>query len=127
MSISTTSKEQIIGALGELPPESLREVQHFLDFLRFKNQARALGLTIALGGLLEGYRLTEEDIAQVRHETWGRVKESVLSRLRQRLDLPTNEQPPSAKQVRATFARYQQCGPLKRKLLSQMVVEMREE
>ncbi|MFB0535445.1 MAG: hypothetical protein ACETWR_10725 [Anaerolineae bacterium] len=73
MGIQTMIKEQIIHTLDELPPESLREVQQFLDFLRFKNQNRARQPALALGGLLDGYRFTEEDIAQARREMWGRV------------------------------------------------------
>jgi hypothetical protein len=73
MGIHATTKEQIIHALDELPPESLHEVQQFLDSLRFKNQERAHEPAPALGGLLAGYRFTEEDIAQARREMWGRV------------------------------------------------------
>ena len=67
------TKEQIVHTLDELPPESLREVQQFLDFLRFKRQQRARKSAIALRGLLAGYRFTEEDIAQARREMWGRM------------------------------------------------------
>jgi len=73
MGIQAKTKEQIIHTLDVLPPESLREVQQFLDFLRFKSQQRTREPAIALGGLLEGYRFTEEDIAQARCEMWGRV------------------------------------------------------
>ena len=48
-------------------------VEQFLDYLRFKSQKRAGEPAIAIGGLLEGYRFTEEDIAQARREMWGRV------------------------------------------------------
>jgi len=73
MEIQVLPKEQIIHALDTLPPESLREMQRFLDFLRFKSQQQARKPAIALGGLLEGYRFTEESIAQARREMWGRV------------------------------------------------------
>ncbi len=68
MGIHTATKEQIIHALNELPPENLREVRQFLDFLRFKNQEQACEPAVAFGGLLEGYHFTEEDIAQARRE-----------------------------------------------------------
>jgi hypothetical protein len=77
MAIQAVTKEQIIHALDELSPESLREVQQFLEFLRFKRQDRAREPAIAVGGLLDGYRFTEEDIAQARCEMWGRVDGSV--------------------------------------------------
>jgi hypothetical protein len=70
------TKEQIVHTLDELPPESLREVQQFLDFLRFKRRRQARKSAIALRGLLAGYRFTEEDIAQARREMWGRVDRS---------------------------------------------------
>ncbi len=73
MGVHVATKEQIIYMLDRLPPESLREVQQFLDFLRFKSQEQAREPAIALGGLLNGYRFTEEDIAQARREMWGRV------------------------------------------------------
>ena len=73
MMIPYATKEQIVATLDELPPESLREVWQFLDFLRFKNREHESEPDIALGGLLEGYCFTEEDIAQVRYEMWGRV------------------------------------------------------
>ena len=73
MGIQAVTKEQIIYTLDELPPESLREVQQFLDFLRFKSRKRANEPAVAIGGLLEGYRFTDEDIAQARREMWGRV------------------------------------------------------
>ena len=77
MDIQTATKEQIIHVLDELPPESLRKVQQFLDSLRFKSQERAGEPAVAIGGLLEEYRFTEEDIAQARREMWGRVDESI--------------------------------------------------
>jgi hypothetical protein len=77
MAIQAVTKEQIIHALDELSPEGLREVQQFLEFLRFKRQERAHEPAMAFGGLLDGYRFTEEDIAQARCEMWGRVDGSV--------------------------------------------------
>jgi len=68
----TVSKEQIIHLLDELPPDSLYEVQQFLDFMRFRSQQQAHEPAVAIGGLLEGYRFTAEDIAQARREMWGR-------------------------------------------------------
>lgn len=56
------------------------------------------------------------------------IVESVLSQMRQRLDLPPREPPPpSADEIRALFARYQKSVPAPEKLISQMVVDMREE
>ncbi len=71
MAIQAVTKEQIIHTLDELLPETLHEVQQFLDFLRFKRQQQVRTPAIALRGLLAGYRFTEEDIAQARREMWG--------------------------------------------------------
>ena len=49
------------------------KVQQFLDSLRFKNQEQAREPAVALGGLLQGYRFTAEDIAQARREMWWRI------------------------------------------------------
>ena len=76
MGIQAMTKEQIICTLDVLPPESLHKVQQFLDSLRFKNQEQAREPAVALGGLLQGYRFTAEDIAQARREMWWRVDES---------------------------------------------------
>ena len=73
MAIQAVTKDQIIHTLDELPPESLHEVQQFLDFLRFKRQQQARTSAVALRGLLAGYRFTEEDIVQARREMWGRM------------------------------------------------------
>jgi len=66
-------KEKLIHMLNELPPESLHEVQQFLDSLHSKCRERTGEPAVALGGLLKGYRFTEEDISQARREMWGRV------------------------------------------------------
>ena len=73
MSIYAPTKEQIIHALDEISPEGLREVQQFLEFLRFKHQQQVCEPAIALSGLLDGYRFSEEDIAQARREMWKRM------------------------------------------------------
>ena len=73
MAVDIPTKEEIIQTLDALPPESLADVHQFLEFLRFKNRERAGEPAVALGGLLEGYRFTEQDIAQARREMWRRV------------------------------------------------------
>ena len=78
METHVVTKERIIPMLDELPPESLREVQQFLEFLRFKSRELAREPAVALGGLLSGYRFTEENIAQARREMWGRADGSIL-------------------------------------------------
>jgi len=75
MSAITVTKEAIQRALDELPEESLAEVWKFLDYLRFKAQVARQGQIVGLGGLLEGYSFSEEEIAAARREMWGRLGE----------------------------------------------------
>ena len=76
MERDVTIKNDIIHMLNELPPESLHEVQQFLDSLHSKWREPTGEPAVALGGLLKGYRFTEEDISQARREMWGRVDEN---------------------------------------------------
>ncbi|HID87730.1 MAG TPA: hypothetical protein EYP55_10195 [Anaerolineae bacterium] len=71
----TVTKEAIQRVLDELPEESLAEVWKFLDYLRFKAQAARQEQVIGLGGLLEGYNFSEEEIAEARREMWGQLGE----------------------------------------------------
>ena len=73
-------KQQILSALEILPEDTLREVQLFLDYLRFR-QINPMASTIPfqpvkLGGLLEGYRFDDETIAEARREMWGNFGEA---------------------------------------------------
>lgn len=71
----TVTKEAIQRVLDELPEESLAEVWKFLDYLRFKAQAARQEQVIGLGGLLEGYNFSEEEIAEARREMWSQLGE----------------------------------------------------
>jgi hypothetical protein len=72
MGTQTVTKEQITRVLDSLPAESLSEVQQFLDFLRFKQGSQSSQPPAALGGLLEGYRFTDEEITRARRDMWSR-------------------------------------------------------
>lgn len=50
MSQLDVTKDDIVAELDRLPPESLSEVQKFIEFLRFKSSKRPSQL-IRLGGL----------------------------------------------------------------------------
>ncbi len=71
MSIDTETREELLQRIMELPPEGLREVQEFLDFLRYKQEKRESQTGVTLGGILEGYRFTRQEIAEARREMWG--------------------------------------------------------
>lgn len=71
MASPIVTKEKIVTALDELPPEQLAELNNYIAYLRFKatKQKRRL---IQLGGLWKNLPpLTEEDIAEARQEMWG--------------------------------------------------------
>ena len=72
-----TLKQNIITSLDNIPPEGLKEVQAFLDFVRFKSQKKTAKskpyIPIAMGGLWEGEKITEQDIADIRKEMWGNL------------------------------------------------------
>lgn len=70
MSPLTVTKTEIIDELEGLPPESLPELQAFIEFLRFKSEKEPKKL-IQLGGLWKDLPpATEENIAEARREMW---------------------------------------------------------
>lgn len=77
MSVSSPAnniKKRIILSLDNLPPESLREVINFLDYVRFKVQKKTQTATpyqpVALGGLWKDENIDANDIDEVRREMW---------------------------------------------------------
>jgi hypothetical protein len=64
----------------ELPPESLPDLEKFIEFLRFKTKPRKKKATadppfdptdaIRLDGLLKGYDFSPEFIKEARREIW---------------------------------------------------------
>ncbi len=75
-------KQNIITSLDNIPPEGLKEVQAFLDFIRFKSKKKSAKfkpyIPVAMGGLWEGEEITEQDIADIRKEMWGNLKKRDL-------------------------------------------------
>ncbi len=82
-------KHQALTILDALPEEALVEVVTFLNYLLYKLKDHSTGADVtappqtpyepvALGGLWEGVTITDEDIAQVRHEIWGEFGEREL-------------------------------------------------
>jgi hypothetical protein len=78
MSDSTALTQKLQQQMLELPPESLPELEKFIEFLRFKFQARKLKPAkpnpplriVRLGGLLQGYNFSPELLAEARREMW---------------------------------------------------------
>lgn len=78
MNTVQTVRQQVHQILEELPPESLEELAHFLDFLRFKYGA-GKPRVVALGGLWEGLDLAVEDeeVRALRQQVTARTMERV--------------------------------------------------
>jgi hypothetical protein len=68
-------KNKIAVTINTLPPEGLKEVLNFLDYVRFKFQKKPIVSTpyipIALGGIWRDENLDDTDIDEVRKEMWG--------------------------------------------------------
>ena len=78
MTLLLDAKKEIMKEIETLPPETLPELQAFMEFLRFKAE-RGEKRLIKLGGLWEGLPpVDEDDIAQVRQEMWGDLGEREL-------------------------------------------------
>ena len=80
MSTQIVTRQQVIGAIQELPGEVLPEIAEFVEFLRFKAQKAQGALPykpVALGGLWGDITLTEADIAEARREMWGNFGDRV--------------------------------------------------
>jgi len=76
MNTTQTVRQQVHQILEELPPESLEELAHFLDFLRFKYGA-GKPRVVALGGLWEGLDLDigDEEVRALRQQVTARALE----------------------------------------------------
>ena len=53
MSTGQAVKQQVYQAIDGLPSESVDELSHFLDFLKFKYQVQQPRKAVSLGGLME--------------------------------------------------------------------------
>ena len=81
MSTQIELKKRVVTILDELPEESLAEVARFVDYLQYKLKHHPLDTAtpssdqtpykpVALGGVWEGVRITDDDIKEVRREMW---------------------------------------------------------
>ena len=77
MQHTQTLKIGIISALDSLPAESLQVVSEFVTFLQARlKQPEQSKPVIKLGGLWSGTpAITANDIAEARHEMWGKLGE----------------------------------------------------
>ena len=82
MSSTVNVKQKIMLSLDRLPPEGLREVLNFLEYMRFKFQNVSKTSTqykpIALGGLWKGETIDEKGIREIRGEMWQSLEKRAL-------------------------------------------------
>jgi len=85
MSFSTPAnniKRKIILSLDNLPPEGLREVVNFLEYIRFKFPQKTPSKTpyrpIAFGGLWKDENIDDKDIDEVRRDMWKSLEDHEL-------------------------------------------------
>ena len=83
MQHTAITKQQIIQQIKALPKDSLDDLADYLEFLRFKAQktqeseATEERLRIVkLGGLLKGYDVSPERLAEVRREMWRKFEDA---------------------------------------------------
>jgi hypothetical protein len=73
-------KKQMLALLDTLSDDALAEVATFLDYQRSKvahgETAETPYRPIALAGLWSNHQISDEDIADVRREMWGRLADS---------------------------------------------------
>ena len=75
MAVSPVVKEEVLRALDDLSPESVMEVRHFIEFLKYKARSFPYPEPVAIAGWLNGYHFGSEDIAQARAEMWARFQD----------------------------------------------------
>ena len=75
-----TTKEYIVELLDELPLEALAEVATFVEYQRYRMQQQRTQqsesdqiVPVSIEGLSSGVNITEEEIAELRQEMWGRL------------------------------------------------------
>jgi len=79
---STISIQQIVEKIRMLPSEELFELDNFIEFLRFKTQnlpaaeAPKNMRRIHLRGILAGYELEPEMLAEVRRDLWRKFEQT---------------------------------------------------
>ncbi len=75
MALSPILKDEVLRSLDDLSPESVMEVRQFIEFLKFKAKSASSVASVAIGGWLNGYRFSSDDIAQARAEMYLRFQD----------------------------------------------------
>lgn len=79
MDATQTVRQKMHQIIEELPPEGLRELSHFLDFLKFKHQAAQPPKVVTLGGLWEDldFDVMDADIRALRQKVTAQLLEKM--------------------------------------------------
>ena len=79
MTIDQVVRHKIHQAIDELPPESLEELAHFLDFLKFKYQAQPPRKVAVLGGLWQhlDFDVSDADVRALRQKVTAQLLRKV--------------------------------------------------
>lgn len=81
-SSAATLKQTILTSIENIPPEGLKEVAAFLEYLHYRFQKQQTEAPkyepIALGGLWKGTKISEVDIEEIREEMWGSLEKKEL-------------------------------------------------
>jgi len=81
-SSAATLKQTIFTSIENIPPEGLKELAAFLEYLHYrfqKQQAESPHYKpIALGGLWKGTKISDVDIEDIRQEMWGSLEKKNL-------------------------------------------------
>ncbi|RLC59716.1 MAG: hypothetical protein DRI80_12150 [Chloroflexota bacterium] len=72
-------KQKVHQTLDTLPPQGLKELSQFLDFLKYKYQAERRTNIVALGGIWQDipFDVTDEEVRALRR----RVTDTLLSKV----------------------------------------------
>jgi hypothetical protein len=83
MKTKTNLKDKITQLLDDLPESSLIEATTFLEYLQYRQMNQNLKretpyVPIKLGGLWVDVEISDEDLAEVRHEMWSNLDKRSL-------------------------------------------------
>lgn len=79
MNTGQAIKQSVYHAIDELPSESLKELIHFLDFLKFKYQVQQPRTVVALGGLWKhlDFDVTDAEVRALRQRVTAQLQQKV--------------------------------------------------
>ncbi len=66
--VADSAKQKILQAIDQLPPEGIKALAEYLDFLQYKYRVREPRKVVALGGLWKDldFDVTDEEVRALR-------------------------------------------------------------